>query len=76
MEVLKKHEASFENPCECLISDIMGSLSIGAPTVSHHLKELSNAELIITERRGKHVVASINEKTVRELASVLEIRKS
>lgn len=31
-----------------------------APTISHHLKELSNAELIFTEKRGKFLVARVN----------------
>lgn len=37
--------------------------TIGAPTISHHIKELANAELITTERRGKHLVASVNQDT-------------
>lgn len=75
LEIRRKHEASFEKGCECFISDVMETLNIGAPTVSHHLKELSNADLIITEKRGKYVVAKINEETAQEANQVLTIRK-
>ncbi len=75
LEIRRQHEASFETGCECFISDIMRTLEIGAPTVSHHLKELANAELIDTERRGKFVVARINEETVAEAARALAVRR-
>ena len=39
------------------------SLKIGSPTVSHHVKELVNAELITAEREGKFLVCRINPKT-------------
>ncbi len=69
LEIMKKNETCFETECgECFITDIIDSLNIGAPTVSHHLKELSNAGLIITERRGKFLVARINAETL-EVAS-------
>src|SRR5512139_2909613 len=75
LEIARKHEASFQTCCDCLVSDIIGSLNIGAPTISHHLKELTNAGLIVTERRGKHLVARINEQTIEEVRTVLPCRK-
>ena len=75
LEILKKHKASFKSGCgECLISDIMGSLNIGAPTISHHLKELANADLITTERRGKFLIAKINEETIEEVNRILRVK--
>jgi len=56
-----------------LIHDIAKSLNIGAPTISHHLKELSNAELIFTERKGKYVVARVNEEMVDEVNKLLKL---
>lgn len=53
-------EHAFEDCHECLLHTVMARLSVGAPTVSHHLKELVNAELIITERRGKFVSCRVN----------------
>lgn len=57
---------------ECFVTEIVKRMKIGAPTVSHHLKELTNAELIETERRGKFLVAWVNEPVVSELREVLE----
>ncbi len=70
LEILKKEESSFEH-CGCLTSEIMERLKIGAPTVSHHLKELVNADLIITERQGKYLLARINKETMKQAAAML-----
>jgi ArsR family transcriptional regulator len=58
-----------------LLTDIIGSLKIGAPTISHHLKELANADLIITERKGKYLVARINAQTVNEIMDMLTLQR-
>ena len=49
-------------------------MNIGAPTISHHLKELANADLITTERRGKFLVAQINKKTLDTALQVLSLK--
>lgn len=76
LEIAKKHEASYQTEQDecCYVSDIMGRLNIGAPTISHHLKELANADLIVTERRGKFVIARINEKTLQQVKQALSIK--
>lgn len=71
LEILKNQESNFEPGEECLITDIIGALNIGAPTISHHLKELSNANLITTERRGKFLVAQINRSTIVAVVRLL-----
>lgn len=76
LEIVKKNEASFQSSCECFITDIIDSLNIGAPTISHHLKELANADLITTERRGKYLIAKVNEKTIDEVRSVLALKRN
>lgn len=73
MQIVKQTEASYETDCGCLISDIAKSLNIGAPTISHHLKELSNVELIFTERKGKYLVARVNEEMVNEVNALLKL---
>jgi ArsR family transcriptional regulator, arsenate/arsenite/antimonite-responsive transcriptional repressor len=74
LQIVKKHETSYKTNCDCLISDIAESINIGAPTISHHLKELTNAELIFTERKGKYLVAKVNEEIVHEVNEVLKLQ--
>ena len=73
LKIVENQEASYETSGECLISDIVTSLNIGPPTISHHLKELSNAELIFTERKGKYLVAKVNEEMVNEVNKLLKL---
>ncbi|MBU1169121.1 MAG: helix-turn-helix domain-containing protein [Proteobacteria bacterium] len=73
LEIAKTHEAGFKAGKGCFISDIACSFTIGAPTMSHHLKELSNAGLITTERQGKFLIARIVEKTIAEVREILNL---
>ncbi len=73
MQIVEKQENCYKTNCTCLISEIAKSLNIGAPTISHHLKELSNAELIFTERKGKYLVARVNEDMVNEVNELLKL---
>ena len=64
LEILNRDE---KTPTEdnfegCLLAEVMEALDIGAPTVSHHLKELVNAHLINVERHGKFVNCHINHE--------------
>jgi ArsR family transcriptional regulator, arsenate/arsenite/antimonite-responsive transcriptional repressor len=74
LEIKKKNEVSFETGEECFITDIIACMNIGAPTISHHLKELANAGLITTERRGKFLVAQICKKTLGAASQVLSLK--
>ncbi len=56
----------------CFLGTLMQNLNVGAPTVSHHVKELVNADLIHTERRGKQLVCTINAAMVERLRRALE----
>lgn len=73
LQIAKQSEANFDTGSECFISDIVGSLRIGAPTISHHLKELANADLIVTERRGKFLAARINMETTQAATAILSL---
>ncbi len=78
LQIVKTRESNFKTgccDCFCFVSDIMKALKVGAPTVSHHLKELTNAGLITTERRGKYLVASINEETIDAVNQLLTLPK-
>ena len=61
-------EQSFEGGSGCFLSSIIQRLKIGAPTVSHHLKELVHAELVRTSRDGRFVTCSVNREALAILA--------
>lgn len=74
LKIAQAHEASFESGCECFVTDIIASLPIGAPTISHHIKELANADLISTERKGKYLICRVNEELVEEVGRLLALQ--
>ena len=67
-------ESDFE-ASECSVCNIVKAFKLTAPTISHHLKELTNADLITTEKRGKYLVAKINKKTLGEVEQVLAVAR-
>ena len=72
LEIARKQRTEFEHD-GCMISDIMAMFDLSAPTISHHLKELTNAGLITTERQGRFVVAKVDQSTVGEVQGVLAL---
>ena len=66
-EILSAHEANYERGHDCFLQSIMAGLKIAAPTVSHHLKELVNADLISTELKGKFLTCTVNAEALLEL---------
>lgn len=74
LKIARAHEAGFETGCECFVTDLIDSLNIGAPTISHHIKELANADLITTEKRGKFLVCRVNEDLVAEVGRLLALQ--
>jgi ArsR family transcriptional regulator, arsenate/arsenite/antimonite-responsive transcriptional repressor len=75
LQIIKTEEACFDKGEDCFVYDMIDSLKIGAPTISHHLKELANADLIATERRGKHLVARANRAILEEVYGLLRLKK-
>ena len=67
LEILEEEERSFEDDHACFLQVILEKLDVGAPTVSHHLKELVNAGLIHTERQGKFLTCQVNSAALDEL---------
>lgn len=60
---------------DCFLAKLLGGMDIGAPTVSHHVKELSDAGLIDTERDGKQLICSVRPDAMRELRALFEPAK-
>jgi len=57
--------------CAC---EIVPMLGLAQPTVSHHLKKLTDAGLLEREQRGKWAYFSLNPDAVRTLASVVDLK--
>jgi ArsR family transcriptional regulator len=49
------------------VSEIAKRFDLSLSTVSHHLKELRTAGLIRCERRGQHIVCSVNTDVLVEI---------
>ena len=56
---------------DCFLLKILDGLPIGAPTISHHVKELADAGVITTERTGKYLTCAINPHALDALRSLL-----
>ena len=49
------------------IGELGKDLSVGKPTVSHHIKELRRVGIIQTERRGQNIACWINADIIDQL---------
>src|SRR4051812_16666656 len=62
---------SSEPVCVC---ELIVPLGLSQPTVSHHLKRLTDAGLLDREQRGKWAFFSINAEAAGTLAGLVDIR--
>ena len=70
LRVLSMLAASPEG--EVCVCDFVEPLAKSQPTVSHHLRVLSDAGLVQGDRRGKWVWYSLNRGRLEELRSAIE----
>jgi ArsR family transcriptional regulator len=61
---------------DCFLVKLLGGLELGAPTVSHHVKELSDAGLIQTHREGKQLICSVDRAGLERLRAALALHSS
>jgi ArsR family transcriptional regulator len=62
---------SAEPVCAC---DLYEPLGLSQPTVSHHLKKLTEAGLLDREQRGKWAYFSLRRDAVEKLAVVADLK--
>jgi ArsR family transcriptional regulator, arsenate/arsenite/antimonite-responsive transcriptional repressor len=58
-----------EPVCACEFEPTLG---LAQPTVSHHLKRLTEAGLLAREQRGRWAYYSLSEEALRRLSAVVE----
>ncbi|HEY6962629.1 MAG TPA: metalloregulator ArsR/SmtB family transcription factor [Gaiellaceae bacterium] len=60
-----------EPVCACEFNDALG---LAQPTVSHHLKKLTEAGLLGREQRGKWAYFALKRDAVEKLAAVADLK--
>lgn len=73
LKIVEASDTGYCNNNECLVSDIIHFLNIGAPTISHHIKELTNAGLITTEKKGKFLICRANQELAKEISKLFKL---
>jgi ArsR family transcriptional regulator, arsenate/arsenite/antimonite-responsive transcriptional repressor len=63
---------SDEPVCVC---NLIEPLELSQPTVSHHLKKLTDAGLLDREQRGKWAYFSLNDEAMSQLAGLADLTK-
>jgi ArsR family transcriptional regulator len=62
---------------DCLYcSDVYEFIDLTQPSISHHLKQLSDAELVIPVKEGRYVKYSLNSKMIDQYVEFLQALKS
>lgn len=61
----------FEPGEEICVNDIARLFKITRPAISHHLKVLRNAELLVCQKRGKEVYYRVNQEHCAEVMRVV-----
>jgi ArsR family transcriptional regulator len=60
-----------EDGADRTVTEIAKEFDLALSTVSHHLKELRNAGLVICEKHGKQVYCQVNSALLEELEAFM-----
>jgi ArsR family transcriptional regulator len=63
---------SDEPVCVC---ELIPSLGLAQPTVSHHLKKLTDAGLLEREQRGRWAYYTLNREALGQLAALVDFQE-
>ncbi|NDI99852.1 helix-turn-helix transcriptional regulator [Flavobacterium sp. LaA7.5] len=69
LQEVKRH-----NWMQC--ADICEIINLAQPSISHHIKQLTDSELLISEKEGRNVKYTINQEVVTEYIDFLNSLKS
>jgi ArsR family transcriptional regulator, arsenate/arsenite/antimonite-responsive transcriptional repressor len=72
VRILNLLATSDEPVCVC---NLIEPLELSQPTVSHHLKKLTDAGLLDREQRGKWAYFSLNDEAMTRLAGLTDLTK-
>ncbi|MCM3789106.1 autorepressor SdpR family transcription factor [Domibacillus indicus] len=61
IELLKKQDMT--------AGDIAEHFQMTKPSISHHLHTLQNAGLVLSERKGQHIIYSLNTTVFQDIVS-------
>ena len=71
VRIVNRVATSDEPVCACELYEPLG---LAQPTVSHHLKKLTDVGLLDREQRGKWAFFSLNREAVEKLAVVADLK--
>ncbi|AXG74959.1 ArsR family transcriptional regulator [Flavobacterium arcticum] len=67
-------EVKRNNWMQC--ADICEIINLAQPSISHHIKQLTDAELLLSEKEGRCIKYTINEEVITEYIDFLKSLKS
>lgn len=70
MEMIRKQKA----PCQC--TSIVEKIDLSQSTISHHIKQLVDADLLISEKDGRNASYQINQEVLDAYIHYLSQYKS
>lgn len=72
--ILKEIKKKKQNCLYC--SDIYDKSPLAQPSISHHLKLLTDADLLVSEKEGRNLKFSLNNEVLDEYITYLENLKT